>query len=35
MAEKPSMVENFQSLKLDEAERVNSGKEFLIKLDQK
>ena len=35
MAEKPSMVENFQSLKLDEAERANSGKEFLIKLDQK
>ena len=35
MAEKPSMVENFQSLKLDEAESANSGKEFLIKLDQK
>ena len=39
MAEKPSIVEEFQSLKLDEAEKLtsvefNPGKEFLIKLDQ-
>ena len=44
MAEKPSMVDEFQGLKLDEAEkptsvgdkeRVNPGKEFLLKLEQK
>ena len=44
MAEKPSIVDEFQGLKLDEAEkptsveekeRANPGKEFLIKLDQK
>ena len=39
MAEKPRIVEEFQSLKLDEAEKLtsvefNPGKEFLIKLDQ-
>ena len=39
MAEKRSIVEEFQSLKLDEAEKLtsvefNPGKEFLIKLDQ-
>ena len=35
MAEKSSTVEELQSLKLDEAEKANPGKEFLIKLDQK
>ena len=44
IAEKPSLVDVFQSLKLDEAEkptsveekeRADPGKEFLIKLDQK
>ena len=40
MAKKPSIVDEVQGLKLDEGEtsveeKVNSGKEFLIKLDQK
>ena len=44
MSEKPRMVDEFQGLKLDEAEkptsvgdkeRVNPGKEFLLKLEQK